>query len=47
MSLLAQAQDLKVEVKSATPQQATKVMTIDIDALEAFAGARVRPSSPN
>jgi hypothetical protein len=39
MSLLAQAQDLKVEAKSAGPQQATKVMTIDIDALEAFAGA--------
>jgi hypothetical protein len=39
LSLLAQAQDLKVEAKSAGPQQATKVMTIDIDALEAFAGA--------
>jgi hypothetical protein len=36
MSLLAQAQELKVEAKTAGPQQATKVMTIDIDQLEAF-----------
>jgi hypothetical protein len=43
MSLLAQAQDLKVEAKSAGPQPATKVMTIDIDALEAFAGACEAP----
>jgi hypothetical protein len=40
MSLLAQVQDLKVEAKTMGQQQATKVMTIDIDVLEAFASAR-------
>ena len=39
MSLLAQAQEFKVESKTAGPQQATQVMTIGIDQLEAFAGA--------
>jgi hypothetical protein len=41
MSLLAQAQELKVESKSAGLQQATKVMTTDIDRLQAFAAACV------